>query len=179
MSKKPLAEQVIVVTGASTGVGRAVARAAGKRGASVVCAARNAEALDGAVREIEGYGAEPLAVPFDAASQDDCNVVVERAVDRFGHIDSFVRSHVVAVFGEIEKLTADELRRVRRFPAIRARAAGSASSPGRGRSGRRSGSIRGWPRCWRSSESGCRPRWLASPNTTATRGRLRRAARIG
>lgn len=105
----------------------------------MVCAARNAEALDGAVREIEGYGAEPLAVPFDAASQDDCNVVVERAVDRFGRIDSFVRSHMVAVFGEIEKLTADELRRVRRFPAIRARAAGSASSPGRGRSGRRSG----------------------------------------
>jgi NAD(P)-dependent dehydrogenase (short-subunit alcohol dehydrogenase family) len=110
--KMPLSEQVIVVTGASTGVGRAVARAAGRRGASVVCAARSVEALDTAVREIEGQGAEALAVPFDAASQDECNVVVERAVDRFGRIDSFVRCHMVAVFGEIEKLTADELRRV-------------------------------------------------------------------
>lgn len=98
MGKKPLAEQVIVVTGASSGVGRAIARAAGRRGASVVCAARNAGALDAAVREIEGYGAQALAVPFDAASQDDCNVVVERAVERFGRIDSFVRCHMLAVF---------------------------------------------------------------------------------
>lgn len=145
----------------------------------MVCAARNAEALDGAVREIEGYGAEPLAVPFDAASQDDCNVVVERAVDRFGRIDSFVRSHVVAVCGEIEKLTADELRRVRRFPAIRARAAGSASSPGRGRSGRRSGLHPRLATVLALLGIGMPAAVARVAQHNGRTGRLRRAARIG
>src|SRR5206468_7336328 len=51
VAKKPLSEQVIVVTGASSGLGRAIARGAGARGAKVVVTARNAEALDNAVRE--------------------------------------------------------------------------------------------------------------------------------
>ena len=60
--KTPLREQVIVVTGASSGLGRAVARLAGRRGAKVVVTARNSEALDACVRELEAFGSEALAV---------------------------------------------------------------------------------------------------------------------
>ena len=112
MRKRPLAEQVVVVTGASSGLGRAIAREVGRRGARVVVAARNGEALDAAVAEVEGYGSQALAVVGDLAVEDECARVVEEAVDRFGRIDSFVRCQMVSVFGEVEKLTPDELRRV-------------------------------------------------------------------
>lgn len=112
MRKKPLAEQVVVVTGASSGVGRAVARLAGGRGASVVCAGRNAEALDTAAAEVEDAGGRALAVPFDAGVQDECGALVEQAVDRFGRIDSFVRSHMLSVFAGFDQVRADELRQV-------------------------------------------------------------------
>src|SRR5919206_1671601 len=112
MAKKPLREQVLIVTGASSGVGRAVARAAGERGAKVVVSARNAAALDNAVREVEAFGAEALAVPADLASEDEVAQILEQAIDRFGRIDTFVRSHMVTVYAEAERLEPDELRRV-------------------------------------------------------------------
>ena len=112
MAKRPLAEQVVVVTGASSGLGRAVARLAGERRASVVCAGRNTEALDAAVREVEEAGGQAFAVDLDVASEDECHQLVERTVDTFGRIDSFVRSHMVSVFGGVEQLRGDELRRV-------------------------------------------------------------------
>ena len=112
MGKRPLAEQVVVVTGASSGLGRAVARLAGQRHASVVCAGRNTEALDAAVREVEEAGGEAFPVELDVASEDECHQLVERTVDAFGRIDSFVRSHMVSVFGGVDQLRGDELRRV-------------------------------------------------------------------
>ena len=112
VQKRFLAEQVIVVTGASSGVGRAVARLAGEQRARVVCAGRNGDGLAGAVREIEEAGGQALAVELDVAVEDECHQLVERAVDAFGRIDSFVRSHMVSVYGEVGELQADELRRV-------------------------------------------------------------------
>ncbi len=110
--KKPLAEQVVVVTGASSGLGRAIARGAGEHGAKVIVTARNAEALDDAVREIEAFGSEALAVPADHAVRDEVGQVVEQAVDRFGRIDTYVANAIVTVMSEVEQLQADELRRV-------------------------------------------------------------------
>jgi NAD(P)-dependent dehydrogenase (short-subunit alcohol dehydrogenase family) len=110
--KKPLSEQVVVVTGASSGLGRAIARAAGNRGARVVVTGRNAEALDNCVREIESSGAEALAVPAEQTSQDEVAQVVEQAVDRFGRIDTYVANAIVTVYAEAERLEPDELRRV-------------------------------------------------------------------
>ncbi|TML11122.1 MAG: SDR family NAD(P)-dependent oxidoreductase, partial [Actinobacteria bacterium] len=71
MRKKPIGEQVVVVTGASSGLGRAIARAAGERGAKVVVTARNGEALDHCIAEIEAAGSEALAVPADCAVHDE------------------------------------------------------------------------------------------------------------
>ncbi|MBV8256180.1 MAG: SDR family NAD(P)-dependent oxidoreductase, partial [Actinobacteria bacterium] len=110
--KKRLAEQVVVVTGASSGLGRAVARAAGARGARVVVTGRNAEALDACVREIERAGGEALAVPADCTVQDEVDQVVEQAVDRFGRIDTYVANAIVTVYAETYRYEPDELRRV-------------------------------------------------------------------
>ena len=112
MKKKPLAEQVVVITGASTGLGRAVARGAGERGARVVVAARNGEALDRAVDEIQRAGSEALAVQTDVADLEQVRALVARAVERFGRIDTFVANAMVTVYAEAERLEPEELRRV-------------------------------------------------------------------
>ena len=110
--KRPVAEQVIVVSGASSGVGRAVARAAGARGAKVVVWARNAEALEHGVAEVEAAGGQGLAVPGEATSEADADSLCARAVERFGRIDTFVATVMVTVYAEVEQLEAEELRRV-------------------------------------------------------------------
>jgi NAD(P)-dependent dehydrogenase (short-subunit alcohol dehydrogenase family) len=110
--KKPLHEQVMVVTGASSGVGRAVARAAGERGAKVVVGARGEEGLDAAVEEIERAGSEALAVAGDVAEPEYNDKLVRAALERFGRIDTFVANAIVTVYAEVERLEPDELRRV-------------------------------------------------------------------
>src|SRR3954471_19952890 len=110
--KKPVSEQVIFVTGASSGLGRAVARAAGSRAAKVVVTARNTEALDNCVREVEAFGSEALAVPADCTVQDAVAQVVEQAVDRFGRIDTYVANAIVTVYAETYRYEPDELRQI-------------------------------------------------------------------
>jgi NAD(P)-dependent dehydrogenase (short-subunit alcohol dehydrogenase family) len=110
--KLPLADQVVVVLGASSGIGRATARAAARRGARVVVAARNEEALAAAVREVESAGSEAIAVVTDTTSANDLEGLCAGAVERFGRIDTFVVSVMVTVYAEVEQLDAEELRRV-------------------------------------------------------------------
>ena len=110
--KKPVSEQVIVISGASSGIGRATARAAGERGAKVVVSARNEEALDHAAAEIEALGGEALAVVGDAASDGDAGTLCARAVKRFGRIDTFAVTVMVTVYAEVEQLELEELQRV-------------------------------------------------------------------
>jgi NAD(P)-dependent dehydrogenase (short-subunit alcohol dehydrogenase family) len=112
MKKKPLREQVVVVTGASSGLGRAIVRGAGERGARVVLAARNEEALANGVREVEDAGSEALAVATDVAELAQVRSLVERSVERFGRIDTFVANAIVTVYAEASDLEPDELRRV-------------------------------------------------------------------
>ena len=112
MRKKPLQEQVIVVTGASSGVGRAIARAAGRRGARVVVAARGEDGLRAAVEEVERAGSEGLAVPTDVTDPAQNEELVRRALERFGRIDTFVANAIVTVYAEAEHLEPAELRRV-------------------------------------------------------------------
>ena len=110
--KNRLSDQVIVVTGASSGLGRAVARMAGARGAKVVVTARSGDTLDACVREIEAAGSEALAVTADCAVQDEVQQVVEQAIDRFGRIDSYVANAIVTVYAETYRYERDELRRI-------------------------------------------------------------------
>ena len=110
--KKPVSEQVVLVTGASSGLGRAIARAAGERGAKVVVTGRNEEALSNAVAEIERAGSEGLSAPADCTEQDQVERVVAQAIERFGRIDTYVANAIVTVYAEAERLTPEELRRV-------------------------------------------------------------------
>jgi len=110
--KKPIHEQVMVVTGASSGVGRAVARMAGERGAKVVVGARGEDGLNAAVEEIERAGSEALAVAGDVTEREYSEELVRAAVERFGRIDTFVANAIVTVYAEVEQLQPDELRRV-------------------------------------------------------------------
>jgi NAD(P)-dependent dehydrogenase (short-subunit alcohol dehydrogenase family) len=110
--KTPLQEQVVVVTGASAGLGRAVARLAGARGAKVVVVARDAGGLDACVRELEAFGTQGHAVQADVAVVDDVHRVVEETIDTFGRIDTFCSNAMVTVYREARELELEELRRV-------------------------------------------------------------------
>jgi len=109
MAKKPLEEQVVVVTGGSAGLGRAIARLAARRGAKVVVAARGDDALNATVAEL---GGDALAVEADVSSFADCRRIVERTVEAFGRIDTFCANAMVTVYQEARSLEPDELRRV-------------------------------------------------------------------
>src|SRR4051812_12769121 len=122
MRKKPLSEQVVVVTGGTAGLGRAVALGAARRGASVVVAARGQRrrgaagagaaggraGRDGARRELESLGAQVLAVATDASDREQVEELVRRAIDRFGRIDTFVANQMVTVYSEVTALREDE-----------------------------------------------------------------------
>ncbi|WP_222183374.1 SDR family oxidoreductase [Geminicoccus harenae] len=109
---KPLSEQVIVVTGASSGIGLATAQAAAAAGARVVLAARSDAALDEAVRQITGRGGEAIWVHCDVARRDDVQKLADTAIDRFGRIDSWVNNAGVGIFGPIEKIDEADMRQL-------------------------------------------------------------------
>lgn len=112
MKKKPLREQVVVVSGGGYGLGRATAVAAARQGARVVVGSRGEDALAGALAEIEAAGAEGLAVPVDVSDTGQVQELVRRTVERFGRIDTFVADQMVTVYSEASRLEQDELIRV-------------------------------------------------------------------
>ena len=87
-----LSGKVAIVTGASRGIGRTIALALVAQGAKVVASARNAEALDNLIAEIEGQGAEAIAVAGDVASETDAARLIEQAVAAYGQIDILVNN---------------------------------------------------------------------------------------
>jgi NADP-dependent 3-hydroxy acid dehydrogenase YdfG len=108
----PAGEQVVVVTGASAGIGRAIARAFGERGARVGLIARSREPLEHAAGEIRSAGGEAVVLPLDvadAAAVEDAAAEVER---RFGRIDTWVNDAMVSVFAPAHEIRPDEFRRV-------------------------------------------------------------------
>ena len=109
---RPVGEQVIVVIGASSGIGRGIALEAGRRGASVVVAARGATALHALVEEIHERGGRGIAVVADVTQWDEVRLVADRAVAAFGAIDTWVNCAAVSVFGEIADVPVGELERV-------------------------------------------------------------------
>lgn len=87
-----LSEKVAIVTGASRGIGRSIALALAAQGAKVVASARNAEALDNLVAEIEGLGGEATAVAGDVAVAADAARLIEQAVAAYGQLDILVNN---------------------------------------------------------------------------------------
>ena len=103
--------EVVVVTGASAGVGRATARAFGARGASVGLIARGRDGLEGARREIESAGGRALVLPVDVADADQVEAAADQVEAAFGRIDVWVNAAMVTVFSTVDDITAAEFRR--------------------------------------------------------------------
>lgn len=97
---KPLHEQAIVITGASSGIGLVTARMAAKAGAAVVLAARNEQALRDLRDEIVAAGGRALAVRCDVGEDSDVQRVVDEAVAAFGRIDTWVNNAGISIFGK-------------------------------------------------------------------------------
>lgn len=104
--------EVVVVTGASAGVGRATARAFGERGASVGLIARGRDRLEEARREIEDLGSRALALPTDVAREDQVEAAAEAVERELGPIDVWVNCAMTSVFSPVGEMRADEYRRV-------------------------------------------------------------------
>ena len=105
-------QQVVVVTGASGGIGRATARAFGQRGATVALIARGEKGLDAAAGEVEAAGGRALVVPTDVADADAVEAAVERIEAELGPIDVWVNVAFTSVFAPFDQIRPEEFRRV-------------------------------------------------------------------
>ncbi|MHB1468161.1 MAG: SDR family oxidoreductase [Solirubrobacteraceae bacterium] len=103
--------EVVVVTGSSSGVGRAIAHAFAKRGAHVGLLARGEEGLDGARREVESLGGQALPVPTDVADHEQVEAAAAAVEQRFGDIDVWVNDAMATVFARFVDTEPEEFKR--------------------------------------------------------------------
>jgi len=104
-------QQIVVVTGASAGIGRAVAVGFGARGATVGLIARGEEGLHGVAREVEKAGGRPVVLPLDVADPDQVFAAVERMETEVGPIDVWVNVAFTSVFSPFDEISPAEYRR--------------------------------------------------------------------
>jgi len=109
---KPVSEQIIVITGASSGIGLATARRAAAEGARVILVSRNKEALEEAAHGIEVRGGRAGVCVADMADEDAAERIGADCAERFGPFDTWVNDAAVALYGKLEDTTMDEHRRV-------------------------------------------------------------------
>jgi short-subunit dehydrogenase len=108
---KPLEEQVIVITGASSGIGRAAAEMAAERGARLVLAARNEEALKEVADECARRGGRAVVVAVDVGKREDIERIAEIAEESFGGFDAWVNDAAVALYGKMTEIPLEDQRR--------------------------------------------------------------------
>lgn len=108
---KPIAEQVVVVMGASSGIGRETARRFAEKGAKVVVSARSVPGLDSLVGEIRAAGGTAVSHPADVAEWDQVKAVADRAAAEFGGLDTWVHAAAVSVYAPFPALDPEEFRR--------------------------------------------------------------------
>ncbi len=106
------AAQTVVITGASAGLGRAIAHSFAKRGARIGLIARNPEALEAAREEVEGLGGTGLVLPLDVSDAKALEDAATKVEQEFGPIDVWVNDAMVSVFSPIKEMEAEEYRRV-------------------------------------------------------------------
>jgi len=109
---KPIEEQVMVITGASSGIGLATAKLAAKRGAKVVLAARSRETIAEIADEIDQSGGEAIPVPCDVSDRDQVDQVIRTALDCFGRIDTWVNDAGVSIYGRLDDVSEEDSRRL-------------------------------------------------------------------
>lgn len=112
MKLKPLTDQVIVITGASSGIGLATAQAAAEAGAKLVLAARSLETLDLICADINEAGGSAVGVAADVASREDVENIARTALDEYGRIDTWVNNAGVSIYGKLEEVSEADNRRL-------------------------------------------------------------------
>jgi short-subunit dehydrogenase len=109
---KPLDEQVIVITGATSGIGLSTARAAAARGAALMLAARNEEALKSVCEDLAGKGARTAYTVADVGDETQVRAIARAAIDTFGGFDTWVNDAGVSIFGAIGETSIEDQRRL-------------------------------------------------------------------
>ena len=109
---KALEDQVVVLTGATSGIGLATARRLARRGPKLVLAARGEEALREIAAEIEGAGGQAIAVPTDVGDREAVAALRRAAVERFGRIDTWINDAGVAIYGATADVPWEDQRRL-------------------------------------------------------------------
>ncbi|WP_428937893.1 SDR family oxidoreductase [Fontivita pretiosa] len=109
---KKLDEQVVVITGASSGIGLATARMAAERGARLVVAARNETALEQLCREVAAGGGSAEYVVADVGQYEQVQRIADRAIERFGGFDTWVNNAGVSIYGRIDQVPIEDFRRL-------------------------------------------------------------------
>ncbi|HSJ52578.1 MAG TPA: SDR family oxidoreductase [Anaerolineae bacterium] len=104
--------EVVVVTGASAGIGRATVRAFARRGAHIGLLARGLDGLEGAREEVEIAGGKALVLPTDVSDPNQVEAAAEAVERAFGPIDVWVNNAIVSIFAPVKQMNADEFRRV-------------------------------------------------------------------
>ena len=112
MQLKSIEEQVVVLMGASSGIGRETALRFARKGAKVVVSARGEEGLDSLVEEIQAEGGEAISVPADTSKFEQVKAVADRAVQEYGRLDTWVHLAAVGLFATFEQTTPEEFERV-------------------------------------------------------------------
>ena len=104
--------KTVVVTGASAGVGRAVARAFAKRGDNVAVLARGRAGVDGAARDVEADGGRALALTVDVSDPEAVERAADQIEEHFGPIDVWVNNAMASVFSPVKQMKPEEYKRV-------------------------------------------------------------------
>jgi len=112
LSLKPIEEQVIVITGASSGIGLATAEAAAEQGARLVLAARSAQTLAGVAERINAKGGEAIHVVADVGDRAQVERIAAAAIQRFGRIDTWVNDAGVSIYGRLDEVSEEDNRRL-------------------------------------------------------------------
>jgi NADP-dependent 3-hydroxy acid dehydrogenase YdfG len=109
---KPLNQQVIVITGASSGIGLATAEAAAREGAKLVLAARSEPALGEICRRIQAEGGQAVHVVADVGRQEQVERVAQVALEQYGRIDTWINDAGVAIYGRLDQVSDEDNRRL-------------------------------------------------------------------
>jgi len=109
---KPLNQQVIVITGATSGIGLMTTRLSAQAGASLVLAARSEEVLEEVTHDITSAGGQAVYVVADVARRDQVHRITTMAVERFGRIDTWVNNAGVAIYGRLDQVSEADSRRL-------------------------------------------------------------------
>lgn len=100
---------VVIITGASRGIGREAAIACAKKGAKVVLASRDQAKMQALSEEIKSFGGQALVVPTDVSKEADCKSLVEKTLAAYGHIDVLVNNAGFGHYASVENLKNEDL----------------------------------------------------------------------